>query len=104
MKGILDFYRNLYSKSLGSRHLPLNFEWNDVSPALTGQLSEGAIKTVIKMLGKSKASGPDGFTAEFLLKFWDLMKPNFLIATTIAQTQSAFIRRKANIGSIPNCQ
>ena len=70
---ILDFYGNLYAKSLGARHLPLSFEWNCVFPrknsALTAQFSEGEIKTVIRILGKSEASGPDSFTAEFLLKF-----------------------------------
>ncbi|KAA0059480.1 MMS19 nucleotide excision repair protein-like protein isoform X4 [Cucumis melo var. makuwa] len=63
-------------------YFPIHFTHVLRSPrknsALTAQFSEGEIKTAIKRLGKRKASGLNGYTAEFLLKFWDLMKPNFL--------------------------
>ncbi|KAA0056336.1 reverse transcriptase [Cucumis melo var. makuwa] len=53
---ILDFYRNLYTKSLGSRHLPLNVEWIGVSPrqnsARAGQFLEVIVKDLAKRLKK----------------------------------------------------
>ena len=36
------------------------------------------IKSAVQLLGKNKAPGPDGYTAEFLISFWDHFKDNFL--------------------------
>lgn len=54
----------------------MNFDWNGVSTRENSTLivpfPELEIMEAIKMLGKNKAPDLDGFTAEFLLKFWDI--------------------------------
>lgn len=48
---------------------------NDV---LIARFTHEEIKFVLKMLGKNKAPGLDGFTAEFCLQYWDHFKKNFM--------------------------
>lgn len=44
---------------------------------LISRFSEVEIKMALKALGKCKALGSDGFTVEFFLQFWDLVKEDF---------------------------
>lgn len=78
---ILEFYTELFSKSLGLRNIPINFDWPCITPQnlmLTVRFSEFEIKAAVKSLGKCKAHGLDGFITEFLIKYWNLVKPNLL--------------------------
>lgn len=36
------------------------------------------VRSALKLLGKNKARGPDGFTVEFFLKFWEKLKDNIM--------------------------
>ena len=46
---------------------------------LTSRFSLPEIKSsVLQLLGKNKAPGPDGYTIEFLISFWDHFKDNYL--------------------------
>lgn len=78
---ILGFYDTLYTKSLGSRFTPLNFDWPNVTDfqnsLLTSHFTIEEIKAALKSLGKGKAPGPDGFTIEFFQMYWDLVKVDF---------------------------
>ena len=78
---ILDFYRLLYTKAPQAGHfsslLNCAVVSNDQNKSLTSEFSVEEIKSALKLLGRSKAPGPDGFTAEFLIKFWDELKSYF---------------------------
>ena len=59
-----------------------NIEWVMVSAAQNNRLimsfTQEEIYKALSKLGKNKAPGPDGFTAEFFIKFWAHFKDNFL--------------------------
>ncbi|XP_038884537.1 DEAD-box ATP-dependent RNA helicase FANCM isoform X3 [Benincasa hispida] len=78
---ILDFFSNLYTKCTGTRSIPLNMAWSRVSAEgnsrLIAKFSTTEITVAIQALGKNKAPGPDGFTVEFILHFWNLLKDGF---------------------------
>ena len=71
---ILDFCRLLYTKAPQAGHFPSPPNWavvsNDQNKSLTSEFSVEETKSALKMLGRSKTPGPDGFTAAFLIKFW----------------------------------
>ena len=71
---VLKFYDTLYSKIPGVRVLPMNLQWLVVNEnqnrLLVAHFSVEEIRNAVKLLGKNKAPGPDGFTAEFFLHFW----------------------------------
>ncbi|KAA0038378.1 LINE-1 retrotransposable element ORF2 protein [Cucumis melo var. makuwa] len=78
---ILDFYRLLYTKAPQPGHFPSPLNWavlsNDQNKSLTSELSVEEIKSALKMLGRSKVPGLDGFTPAFLIKVWDKLKSDF---------------------------
>lgn len=72
---------SLYNRIPGNRYIPLISDWPCISTAenvtFTAHFSETEIFSAIKALGKNKAPGQDGFTAEFLVKHWNLVKDSF---------------------------
>ena len=81
-KAHVDFYTSLFSEE------PIDFDkQSDLLSSLTnslsadqsmlceGQISLEEITNAVKGLSSGKAPGPDGLSAEFYVKFWDLLGP-----------------------------
>lgn len=79
---VLGFYSSIYLESPRLTSLPLNFCWTKIfkeqNALLTASCIVEEIFQALKALGKNKAPGPDGFTTEFLLKYWSSFRSNFL--------------------------
>ena len=84
-KAHVDFYTNLFSEE------PIDFEKQnnllssvsnrlsaDQSALCEGEITLAEITNAVKDLNSGKSPGPDGLSAEFYVKFWDLLGP-FLV-------------------------
>lgn len=72
---ILSFYKSLYSRLPSAGAIPTNLKWSIVSRTqniwLASRFTMEEIHKALKLLGKNKALGPNGYTLEFLLRFWE---------------------------------
>lgn len=77
----MQFFETLYTRIPGDRFIPINSDWSCVSSVqnvvLVIQFSVEEIFKALKALGSNIAPGPDGFTAEFLIKHWSNFKDIF---------------------------
>lgn len=78
----LRFFSTLFKKNKGDRFLPTPIEWDPISDLQRNQLelpfTEEEIWIAIKALGSNKSPGPDGYTAEFFKKTWNILKADLL--------------------------
>ncbi|KAJ9556730.1 LOW QUALITY PROTEIN: hypothetical protein OSB04_011344 [Centaurea solstitialis] len=68
--------RNDYAPKLKMHRLPKLTE--EEAADLEKSVSEEEVFNAIKVCGKNKSSGPDGFTIEFLNRFWGIIKSNLI--------------------------
>lgn len=78
----IDFYRLLYTRKEGQRCFPTNLPWDPISTEHSNLLElpfwEEEVYKAVRCLGFDKAPGPDGFTAEFFKKSWNIIKDDIM--------------------------
>lgn len=78
---IINFFDKLYTKEQYTRFSPRNIDWRSISNQdclwLEGPFDDEEIWSPLKSLGKNKAPRLDGFTSEFILKYWQQLKGDF---------------------------
>lgn len=70
---------------------------------LEKEITLAEVNEVVKNLPKNKCAGPDGFSAEYYKKFWDILAPMFLrmINHSFSQSKLPLTLYNANIVLIP---
>ena len=78
---ILEFYRSLYTKTPGCNVITINLQRKSMNHCqkkfLTARFKIEEIKNVLCLLEKNKALKRNGFTTEYLLKFWNFFQGKF---------------------------
>lgn len=83
---------------------------DDDNLVLCVMLEEGEIWQAVRSIGPLKASGPDGFTAIFYQKYWDVVKSD-VVKMSRSFFENGFLSRQMNHshivlipkGESPNC-
>lgn len=78
----VSFYETLYTKKISVRQLPASLSWAPITQLqrdlLEAPFIEAEISFAVKDLETNKTPGPDGFTAEFYKKYWNILKHDIL--------------------------
>ena len=78
---ILEFYRSLYTKTPDYNVITINLQRKSMNHCqkkfLTTRFKINEIKNALCLLGKNKALKRNGFTTEYLLKFWNFFQGKF---------------------------
>jgi exonuclease III len=81
-KGIVKFYKGLYSESVNWRPVLGGVEFKSLEAAdsqhLERQFSEEEVVTALHQISGEKAPGPDGFTLAFFQQCWEVVKVEVL--------------------------
>jgi hypothetical protein len=81
-KGIVQFYKGLYSESVHWRPILGGVEFKSLEEAdsrhLERQFSDEEVVTALQQISGEKAPGPDGFTLAFFQHCWDVVKVEVL--------------------------
>lgn len=113
---ILKYYENLLGRT-GRSQTPFDLT-GKVGPcfavplaALDENITQQEVRLAVMELPKNKASGPDGFPAEFYQNFWDIMAPDIMKLIDTVQSGTSdissinkaaitIIRKKENLREI----
>ena len=81
-KGIVQFYKGLYSDSVHWRPILGGVEFKSLEEAdsrhLERQFSDEEVVTALQQISGEKPPGPDGFTLAFFQHCWDVVKVEVL--------------------------